>query len=288
TFERSLVQLRDHERVLRNVVLAPKCVSARRLESEARIVFRMPEDDDRVTAEVLATRQPVPHERGADADTLLRRHHRHRTEPHDVQPRPPQHRDRREENVSDDLAAELRHERNQRQALARNASTKSASADLPNAASLTARTAGISDSVSRRMCISRRCVVPASPSGMRPTRSVYRGSTDSVNALHDVLVLPEPRQCESADRPESSLEHTRPRSARTVEPAYDGPPFWNCVSDKLLPSGSLNQATFASEGDVQIPRASWRICSKRRNVTPRACSSSTLASMSSTSQPSTV
>src|SRR5690606_38702410 len=44
----------------------------------------------------------------------------------------------------------------------------------------------------------------------------------------------------------------RPRSARTVEPAYDGPPFWNCVSDKLLPSGSLNQATFASEGDVQI------------------------------------
>src|SRR5690242_5075039 len=43
---------------------------------------------------------------------------------------------------------------------------------------------------------------------------------------------------------------------------------WNCVRESVFPSGSLNHATFAPEGDVQIPNSSWGSPSKCSNRTP--------------------
>ena len=62
----------------------------------------------------------------------------------------------------------------------------------------------------------------------------------------------------------------------------------NCVSDSVLPSGSLNHATCAPPGERQTPSASCSTPSMRSKTTPRAVRPATVVAMSSTLQPSTV
>src|SRR5579863_2143926 len=65
--------------------------------------------------------------------------------------------------------------------------------------------------------------------------------------------------------------------------------FGNWVSDRRLPSGSLNHATMpAPSGVVQIPAASCCSSGMRSNLTPFFASWSTVALMSGTLHPSAV
>src|SRR5277367_2904025 len=59
----------------------------------------------------------------------------------------------------------------------------------------------------------------------------------------------------------------------------------NWVSDRVLPSGSLNQQTLPPSGVVQMPAASCFIPSKRSNLMPFCASAATVAAMSGTVQP---
>ena len=66
------------------------------------------------------------------------------------------------------------------------------------------------------------------------------------------------------------------------------PHFYICVRLSTFPSGSLNHATRAPDGEFQIPLLSWSIPGKRSKRAPLAYSPDTVAVMSRTFQPSAV
>jgi NAD(P)-dependent dehydrogenase (short-subunit alcohol dehydrogenase family) len=77
------------------------------------------------------------------------------------------------------------------------------------------------------------------------------------------------------------------RSAeRTPVTRWRADQFWS--RERVLPSGSLNQATSVPPGAVHTPSSSWSMPSTSANSTPRAVSSRISAWMSATSQPRTV
>jgi len=63
---------------------------------------------------------------------------------------------------------------------------------------------------------------------------------------------------------------------------------WNCVSESVFPSGSLNHAILPPVGDVHAPNSSCGIPGKRSKRTPLAINSFIRAPISATAQPATV
>ena len=114
----------------------------------------MPEDDDGAEAEPGALLEAGAGEPGPDALALMLRDDGHRREAHNLQRGMTGKRHGREQDVADDGAAVVRHERNDRLRLfAQEVKQRVASAGVSNAVALTVWTAARSSGCSARISI---------------------------------------------------------------------------------------------------------------------------------------
>lgn len=105
------LELEQHERFGRSLVLRVDAEAHGRLETEARVVGRMAEGHDRADAELAAALQACADECRTDALALMRRCHCHGGQPHEAQLRVSCQRHGREHDVTDDFGAVFGNER---------------------------------------------------------------------------------------------------------------------------------------------------------------------------------
>jgi hypothetical protein len=74
------LQLQDHECLRRYVVFAADTAIGRRLETETRVIIRVPEHDDGAESRAAARLEACVDQRGAHSLSLPRRRDRHRRE----------------------------------------------------------------------------------------------------------------------------------------------------------------------------------------------------------------
>ena len=107
-------KLHDHECLSWRIVFGGDAEANGRLESEARVVRRVPQYHHRAEPQLSAALEPRTDECGADTPFLMLRRHRHGSQTHEAQFRVTIHRDGGEHDVADDLSVQLRHERDDR------------------------------------------------------------------------------------------------------------------------------------------------------------------------------
>ncbi len=114
---KSGIKLQSHEGFLGNVVFTAKTELPGGGETEARVVLRVPENNNRAVPAPPALVETGANQRRADAFSLSAWYDGHRGKAHDSECRPAGEGNRRKQNVADDCLVVLGDERNDRASL---------------------------------------------------------------------------------------------------------------------------------------------------------------------------